>query len=231
MLSLLVETRQGLVLVDTGLGTNDYVRKPGIVRLFQVLTKVPLDPQEAAVHQVKRLGYSLEDVRHIILTHMHFDHCGGLADFPHATVHVHRCEYEAFTGPRRRFTDLAYVGSHVAHRPALNLYDEIGETWFDFPAIRLPFEPEIWLVPLFGHTRGQCGVAICTESGWLFHVADAGPVRLEEYVPDWFVSLVLGPHTPRLRQFAAAHPNVRITTGHMWLDFFEGWGRLPNWDG
>jgi len=96
MLSLLVETRQGLVLVDTGPGLGDYDRKPDIIRTFQLVTKVPLDPGETAVRRITRLGYRPEDVRHIVLTHMHFDHCGGLPDFPQATVHVHRREYEAF---------------------------------------------------------------------------------------------------------------------------------------
>jgi glyoxylase-like metal-dependent hydrolase (beta-lactamase superfamily II) len=220
-LCLLVETRQGPVLVDTGPGQADYVDRPAIVRLFRLVTLVPLDPEEAAVRQVARLGYRPEDVRHVVLTHMHFDHCGGLPDFPRATVHVHRREHEAFLGRPRRWTDLAYVRRHVAHGPQFALYEETGESWLGLPAIRLPFEPEMWLVPLFGHSRGHCGVAIRMNGGWLFHVGDAAPFSLDDYAPDWLIRLVLGPHTPRLRTFAAAHPNVRVTTGHMWLDFFE----------
>jgi glyoxylase-like metal-dependent hydrolase (beta-lactamase superfamily II) len=219
-LCLLVETRQGLVLVDTGLGQADYVQKSGILRVFQVITHVPLIPEEAAVRQVVRLGYRPEDVRHIVLTHMHFDHCGGLPDFPQACVHVHRREFEAFTGRLRHWSELAYVHRHIAHQPQIALYDDTGESWSDFPAIRLPFEPEMWLVPLFGHTRGHCGVAVRTESGWLFHVGDAGPMNMDTYAPAWLVRLALGPHEPRLRAFKAAHPEIRITTGHMWLDFF-----------
>lgn len=219
-LCLLIETGQGLVLVDTGPGQQDYVHKPGILRAFQVVMRVPLDPEEAAVRQVARLGYRPEDVRHIVLTHMHVDHCGGVPDFPQATVHVHRREYEAFLGRPRRWTDLAYVRRHIAHGPQFALYDDSGESWFDLAAIRLPFEPEMWLVPLFGHTRGHCGVAVQTETGWLFHVGDAAPLGLGDYAPGWLVRLALGPHAPRLRQFAAAHPDVRMTTGHVWLDFF-----------
>ncbi len=220
-LCLLVETDHGPVLVDTGPGCDDYVHKPGIVRAFQLVTHVPLDPKEAAVHQVVRHGYRPEQVRHVVLTHMHFDHCGGLPDFSHACVHVHRREYRAFTGRRRRWTDLAYVRRHVAHGPEFALYDDTDERWFDLPAIRLPFEPEMWLIPLFGHTPGHCGVTIQTESGWLFNVGDAAPFGLDKYAPEWLVRLVLGPHAPRLRVFRDAHPEVRMTTGHMWLEFFE----------
>jgi len=218
---ILAETTQGPVLIDTGPGTQDYLHPPGILRVFQVITKVPMDAGEAACRQIGCWGYKPEDVRHVVLTHMHFDHCGGLIDFPGATVHVHQREYEAFLGRPRRLADLAYVRRHVAHHPQLALSVERDESWYGLPAVRLPFEPEMWLVPLHGHTRGHCGVAIRTDAGWHFHVADAGPVGLEDYAPAWLVTLVLGPHTPFLRAFAAAHPEIRITTGHMWSDFFD----------
>ena len=219
-LCLLIETNQGLVLVDTGLGEEDYVRRAPIHRLFQLITIVPMDPEETAVRQVVRLGYRPEDVRHIVLTHMHFDHCGGLPDFPHASVHLHRREFQAFMGFPRRWSDLGYVRRHIAHQPEFVLYDDTGESWFDLNAICLPFEPEMWLVPLFGHTRGHCGVAVKTEKGWLFHIGDAGPMGMKTYAPKWLVRLVLGPHEKMLRAFKAAHPKVLVTTGHMWLGFF-----------
>ncbi|HBG74040.1 MAG: hypothetical protein A2X25_08420 [Chloroflexi bacterium GWB2_49_20] len=220
-LCLLVKTEQGLVLIDTGPGLEDYIHRPGILRLFQVITKVPLRSEETAVRQVIRLGYKPEDVQNVVLSHMHFDHCGGLPDFPWASVHVHQREYKAFLGWPWHLTQMAYVHRHIAHNPKVVSYTDRGETWLGLPAIQLPFQPEMWLVPLFGHTHGHCGVAIRTGNTWHFHVADAGPVALEDYAPRWLIRFVLGPHTDNLRVFAAAHPQLRITTGHMWLDFFD----------
>jgi len=219
-LCLLIESKDGLVLVDTGLGTQDYVHAPGILWTFKLSTIVPLNPEEAAIRRIRMLGYQPEDVRHIVLTHMHFDHAGGLPDFPWAKVHVHHREYEAIqSGKIRRWTDGGYNRRVLNHGLDIVLYEEEGDKWYDFDAIRLPFVPEMYLLPLFGHSAGHCGVVVKDDDGWLLHVGDAA--SFADDVPDWLVRFVLGSHQPRLRAFDAAHPEVRMTTGHMWLDFFE----------
>lgn len=221
-LCLLVESEHRLTLVDTGLGVEDHAHPPAMLRALEVASNRRLDAEEAAVRQIARLGYKTEDVRDILLTHMHFDHCGGLPDFPGARVHVHRMEYEAFAGPRRRWSEMAgYIRRHTAHGPSMSLYEAASETWFGFDAIRLPFETPMWLIPLFGHSRGHCGVAIGMAAGWLFHVGDAAPVNFAEDAFEPLVRFVSGPHWPRLREFRAAHPEIQMTTSHMGLDFFS----------
>jgi glyoxylase-like metal-dependent hydrolase (beta-lactamase superfamily II) len=44
------------------------------------------------LEQVKQLGFSPRDVRHIVLTHLDSDHAGGLENFPEAHVHVLEAE-------------------------------------------------------------------------------------------------------------------------------------------
>jgi glyoxylase-like metal-dependent hydrolase (beta-lactamase superfamily II) len=224
-LCLLVETNLGLALVDTGLGLEDYARPTWFTQFFRVITSMPFDPQEAAVNQINKLGFNPEDIHHIVLTHMHFDHCGGLPDFPHAKVHVHRREYEAFVNGPRRFKELAYIERNIIHVTDWGLYDSTGATWFGFDAIRLPgFEPQIWLIPLFGHSQGHCGVAIQTPAGWHFHCGDAGVDIERNQAPDWLIAAALGPHWSRLRAFAQSHAEVKLTASHMFLDFFTNDG-------
>jgi glyoxylase-like metal-dependent hydrolase (beta-lactamase superfamily II) len=218
---LVIETNQGLVLVDTGLGLHDYERPSLMVRFFLRDFGVIRDPELAAVRQLARLGYSATAVSHIVQTHLHFDHAGGLPDFPHAQVHVHRKEYEAMLHPRS-WIELAYDRLDFAHHPCWVLYDQPDAQWLGLEAIHLPFTPEMYLVPLFGHTRGHCGVAIQDGEGWLFQCADALPINAEfDITPAWLNRLVLGPYVPRLRLWASEHPDVRLLAGHMWQSFFD----------
>ncbi|HSB89913.1 MAG TPA: MBL fold metallo-hydrolase [Anaerolineales bacterium] len=223
---LLVETDKGPVLVDTGLGLHDYMAPTPLVRFFWLDFGIHNDPDKAAVRQVARLGYPPENVRHLVMTHLHFDHAGGLPDFPHAQVHVHRREVEAMRRPRT-WIELAYDRSDFAHQPDWVLYDRVDADWLGFEAIRLPFSPEMYLVPLFGHTRGHCGVAVREADGWVFQCADAIPTHADFGITPRFLNrLVLGNHVDRLRQFSSEHPEVRLLAGHMWTSFFET-GVLP----
>jgi glyoxylase-like metal-dependent hydrolase (beta-lactamase superfamily II) len=99
----------------------------------------------------------------------------------------------------------------------------MNEKWYDFDAIHLKgFEPEIWMVPLAGHTPGLCGVAIRKEAGWVLYGSDAVPFNMRvDDVPDWISKRLIGPQVPRIRVFMKAHPEVQVVGAHMKLDFYE----------
>ena len=220
MVCLLIETNQGLVLVDTGLGRDDYINPTWITKLFRIITEMPFDSNESAANQIKKLGYEPDDVKHIILTHMHFDHISGLADFPRAKVHVHKREYDAFTdGKILHWDEFVYIPRYIAHKPEFALYETLDSKWYDFDAIRLPFEPEMYFIPLFGHSCGQCGVALKTSTGWFLHAADSSAIYNDKS-PAWLIKWVLGPLDPMMRAFAKSHPEVLVTNSHMPPEFF-----------
>ena len=131
--------------------------------------------EETAVYQVEALGFNREEVKHIVLTHLHCDHSGGLPDFPHAQVHVFAQEFETAMhpkGPLARF----YEPDHWQHGPDWLIHDgQDAIDWFGLDSIpvKADIRPEVRLIPLPGHTQGHCGVAISTEDGWLLHAGDA----------------------------------------------------------
>lgn len=173
---LLIESRDGLVLVDTGLGTADVqapTRRLGAG--FIALARPRLRMEETALYQLRALGYSPRDLRHIVVTHLDLDHAGGLADFPEAQVHVFAAEHRAATERATRYERIRYRPVQFHHGVQWAVHGEDGEHWFGFRGLRaLPGSgDDVLLVPLPGHTRGHCGVAVNTGRGWLLHAGDA----------------------------------------------------------
>ena len=169
---LLVERADGLLLVDTGFGSGDCADPHRLGRPFVAAMRPALNRAETAVEQVRRLGFSPEDVTEIAVTHLDLDHAGGLSDFPHARVHVFVDELQAATHPRRRERP-RYVAAQWAHRPHWQTHATAGEEWFGFRAVRA-LDDDLLLIPLHGHTRGHCGVAVRTgDDAWLLHAGDA----------------------------------------------------------
>lgn len=194
---LLVETNQGLVLVDTGFGQQD-VQAPysRLSPFFIHFNRIQFDRKYTAIAQIEQLGFSAGDVRHIVLTHLDFDHAGGLEDFPQATVHVMQSEAEAAKDRQGFIASRRYRPSQWDDVDRWKYYSSKGEPWFGFEAVRdlegLP--PEILLIPLVGHTRGHAGVAINTSEGWLLNAGDAYFYRHEMSVPQYHC-------TPGLRAY------------------------------
>ncbi|MBV9861606.1 MAG: MBL fold metallo-hydrolase [Alphaproteobacteria bacterium] len=173
---LLIETAQGLVLVDTGFGRRDVAHPtPRLSPLFLKINRIILREEETALWQIEALGLDPNDVRHIVLTHLDFDHAGGIEDFPNATVHVMDRELEAATARRSLLDRGRYRPMQWDENVKWRRYRAEGERWFGFECVRelagLP--PEILMVPLAGHTFGHAGVAIRLRHSWLLHAGDA----------------------------------------------------------
>ena len=183
---LLLEDRNGLALVDTGIGLLD-VRRP-VERLGQPLIDMAgfqFHEADTAVRQVEALGFRPGDVTHVVLTHGDPDHAGGLADFPQARVHLSEEEHASVAKGHFR-----YVPVQFAHGPRWETYPRSTRQWFGLEArpVDLGFESEVLLIPLFGHTLGHCGVAIRQGDRWVLHVGDAYYLRVELTTDDHPVS-------------------------------------------
>ena len=172
---LLIEGRDGLILIDTGLGVEDVSDPRRLGFLFNSLVRPQLEVAETALRQVADLGFRMSDVRHIVPTHLDPDHAGGLADFPEARVHVFAPELKAALNPSLRERMRYRKAQLSAVERWAPVEGEGGDSWFGFSSVRaLPGGREqVLMVPLAGHSRGHCGVAFETPEGWLLHCGDA----------------------------------------------------------
>jgi glyoxylase-like metal-dependent hydrolase (beta-lactamase superfamily II) len=169
---LLVEGADGLTLVDTGIGAGDIADPKRLGGAFVKAVGASLDLAETAVAQVQALGHQPADVRDIVLTHLDLDHAGGIGDFPHARVHVHADELAAARARSHPKEKGRYIAAQWAHGPAWVEHTTGGDSWFGFESVQA-VGGDVLLVPLRGHTRGHCGVAVRRPSGgWFLHAGD-----------------------------------------------------------
>ena len=135
----------GAILVDTGVGNAD-----DIIKEWRVVNRHMADAM--AEHDL-----SPADVRIVINTHLHFDHCGQNAVFKHAPFYIQRTELER----------------------ARNEEESTSE-WFEFAGARyelLDGDAEIAagvrVVATPGHTSGHQSVMVDSDDGGAVMIGDA----------------------------------------------------------
>ena len=179
---LLVETDQGLVLIDTGLGTQDYLHpRQRLGSLFSRVGAIVPDQKLSAIQQIQKLSFHPNDVKHIFVTHLDFDHAGGISDFPHATVHVLASEFNATQSLSAKGRLRYRTAQFKQHRHWSFAEHLDGENWFNLKKVqglRL-FQDEILMIPLLGHTLGHSGIAIKKQDDWILFCGDAYFSHLE----------------------------------------------------
>lgn len=115
-------------------------------------------------------GVRPEDVTQLILTHLHFDHAGGLHLFPNAKVWLQAAEMAYATGPCMCHDALRgpFTGDHVCeavqrlYSGKLHFFEGDGEV-----------ADGITVHAIGGHSKGLQAVRVRTEAGWLVLASDA----------------------------------------------------------
>ncbi|QIO05139.1 MBL fold metallo-hydrolase [Acinetobacter shaoyimingii] len=226
---LLLETDQGLVLVDTGIGIQDYLHPRK--RLGTLLTKLGTIQQKlslSALAQIQKLGFKGSEVKHILLTHLAFDHAGGISDFPDATVHVLSTEYEATKHLTYKNKYRYKPEQFKEHRHWNFLEPHFGDSWFNFQKVLgfNLFQDEIMMIPLPGATAGHCGIAIAFQDRWLLFCGDAYYSHLELNPKKKMRALKLTESTlaednqlriktlEQIQQLSHQHPEIEIICSH-----------------
>ena len=95
-----IQHEEGVIVVDTG--ETARVHEPGYHPrwhpFYRRATHFSVHPEEEIGPQLRGLGIAARDVRHVVLTHLHTDHAGGLRHFVGGKIWVSQGEYKRASG-------------------------------------------------------------------------------------------------------------------------------------
>ncbi len=99
-----IEHRGGLVLFDTGqdiasVTEPDYFPTGMTGYLYDRLAAFAIEPEQTLAAGLRQLGYAPADVRSAVLSHLHQDHIGGLAELPGAEIVIAEQEWQTMLKP------------------------------------------------------------------------------------------------------------------------------------
>jgi glyoxylase-like metal-dependent hydrolase (beta-lactamase superfamily II) len=181
--AFLIQHPSALVLFDTGLSPRAIDDPTGYYGEEIALTmKLRFSHEQRVDSRLAQLGFRPTDVRHVIMSHLHIDHAGGMYLFPHATFHAFADELTEARAVRHaphavyKLEDLAPVENCV-----WKLYDSDVDIFGD---------GSLRFFKLPGHSAGEGSLLVRLASRNLMLTADSVHVReaLEREKPTLFDS-------------------------------------------
>jgi N-acyl homoserine lactone hydrolase len=215
-----IEHPEGLIVVDTG--ETARASHPGYFPrwhpYYRLAVREDVQEHEEIGPRMRALGLSPQDVRWVVLTHLHTDHAGGLHHFPGAEFLVSATEYAAARGLAGK------LRGYLPHRwpswfrpTGLDLPEPSGHEALDLPGISLTVAEDVRLVSTPGHTAGHLSVLVDEGPGTLFLAGDTSYTQrnLVEGVADGVSSVGGGETTAAntlrsIREYAATRPTVYL---------------------
>jgi glyoxylase-like metal-dependent hydrolase (beta-lactamase superfamily II) len=211
----------GVLLIDTGMhpGASTDLRKDfglAMGRMFK-----DLEPASTSFgDQLLALGIEPEDVRRVVMTHLHVDHTSGMRLLPNATFVCTRQEWSAANA--RLSAAKGYVRHHLPPRSRTELldFDRDGQPFDAFTStIDLLGDGSVRLLFTPGHTPGHQSVLARLHDGrGVLLVGDAAYTvqsiseqRLPLLTADDGASL---DSLRQLREFTIRHPEASVVPSH-----------------
>lgn len=184
--------KHGVILFDTGINYNvadpEAAEKywgPGLRDAFGC----KLTRDQAIDRQLTKLGYKLNDVKYVIMSHLHFDHAGGMCHFPDATFVVQKQELRQAWWPDKWAASVYFYNDYKDTR-GFNFLELDGEAdLFEDGTIKIISTP--------GHSAGHQALLLRLENrGPVCLAADTAHIReaYREMAPmpyDWNTELVM----------------------------------------
>jgi len=204
-------------LIDSGVGFNKLnekqLRNYGVTEESSILTSL------------EELGLTAEDIDVVLMTHLHFDHAGGLTSwegdnlvptFPKAKIYVTSIEWNEMRNPNIR---------------SRNTYWK--ENWEPVQHLVETFEgsiiiaPGIEMIHTGGHSDGHAIIKLTQNGETLIHMADIMPTHAHQN-PLWVMAYDDYPMTSVFAKEKLMHE--ALTNGYKFIFYHDAYYRMIQWD-
>lgn len=214
---ILVQHEGKNYLIDTGVGFGKLNEKQ--------LRNYGVSQESTIFESLQELGMTASDIDGVLMTHMHFDHAGGLTywegdqlvpTFPNATVYVTQTEWDEMRNPNIR---------------SRNTYWK--ENWEPVQHLVKTFEGEIEVAPgvkmihTGGHSEGHAVIRLEQNGEVLLHMADIMPTHAHQN-PLWVMAY---DDYPMTSVFAKERiMKEALENGYKFIFYHDAYYRMIQWD-
>lgn len=169
---LLVQTKEGNMLIDSGIGNNKMNEK---MKRNQGVTE-----ESSVEHSLAEHGLTAEDIHYVLMTHLHFDHASGLTKsedgelvptFPNAKVYVSEIEWNEMRNPNIRSRNTYWKEN----------WEPIVEQIVTFKD-EIQISDEVRMVHTGGHSDGHAVIVLESKGETMLHLADLLPTHAHQNV-------------------------------------------------
>ena len=222
----LIEHRDGLVLFDTGIdpaitSEKGYISQAVGRFLLPRIFRFHLTRADRIDRVLERSGFAAGDIRTAVISHLHFDHTGGIAQIPQADLLVSEQEWSILSDPHPEREWILREHLEIPHAKWQQItFTATEDPLFDgFEGIHdVLGDGSMILLPTPGHTRGSLSMLI-RQNGWdpILLVGDltyeAGLLD-QDVVPGVGNAQVLRASFAKVRELAKRLPNLAIVASH-----------------
>lgn len=174
--ALAYHTEHGPILIDAPFGHEGPANAGSLLGALARTAGFQFEDEWSIVPRLEQLGFRPSEVHHILMTHLHVDHTGGMKELGHAHFHVSRTEWEfpLSLKPLAALREGYALDDFRAMRNRVELFDDPKPLQDDPDGLDIFGDGSIRAVGLPGHTPGHVGYRLIFDDGRrVFLVGDA----------------------------------------------------------
>lgn len=214
---ILIQYQGKNMLLDTGVGFNKLNEKQ--LRNYGVT-------QESALNSsLDELGLTAADIDYVLMSHLHFDHAGGLTEwqddvlvpaFPNAKVYVSQIEWDEMREPNIRSRNTYWKDNWEPIVDQVVTYED-----------QIEIMPGIEMIHTGGHSEGHAILKFTQNGETILHMGDIMPTHAHQN-PLWVLAY---DDYPMTSVFAKERLMKEALANGYWFSFYhDAYYRLIKWD-